>query len=102
MWNTCASMIPGKRRQSCLCGQLSAANQVTGTASTRSQLRHLLQKSWIVVVHIATDHDLPRSFADELRAIVREQMGDDELTVYVVALRGLWRSDHDEGVTMEE
>jgi len=53
-------------------------------------------------VHIATDHDLPRSFADELRAIVREQMGDDELTVYVVALRGLWRSDHDEGVTMEE
>ncbi|MCP4512141.1 MAG: DUF389 domain-containing protein, partial [Fuerstiella sp.] len=55
-----------------------------------------------VVVHIASDHDLPRSYADELRAIVREHMGDNELSVYVAALRGIWRSDQDEGIPAEE
>jgi hypothetical protein len=55
-----------------------------------------------VVIHIATDHDLPRSYADELRAIVREQMEDEELSVFVIALRGDWRSDQDEGLSEKE
>ena len=48
-----------------------------------------------VMIHIATQDELPRSYADELRAIVREQMDDPEVTVNVVAVRGLWRSDED-------
>ena len=36
-----------------------------------------------VMIHIATREDLPPSYADELRKIVREQMDDPELTVRV-------------------
>ncbi|MDG1897341.1 MAG: DUF389 domain-containing protein [Fuerstiella sp.] len=46
-----------------------------------------------VVIHIAADHELPLSYADELRKIAKDHMGDEGLTVKVVALRGLWRSD---------
>jgi len=51
------------------------------------------QKS--VMIHIASQIDLPPSYADELRKIVREKMDDPELAVSVVAVRGLWRSDSD-------
>ena len=50
-----------------------------------------------VLIHIAADHDLPPSYADELRMIVREQMNDPDVPVFVIALRGLWHSDSDEG-----
>jgi uncharacterized hydrophobic protein (TIGR00271 family) len=46
-----------------------------------------------VLIHIATDHDLPRSYAKELRAIVRETMNDEDLAVIVICLSGQWRSD---------
>jgi hypothetical protein len=55
-----------------------------------------------VVIHIAADHELPLSYADELRKVARDHMGDEGLTVKVVALRGLWRSDQDEGHSSEE
>jgi uncharacterized hydrophobic protein (TIGR00271 family) len=51
------------------------------------------QKS--VMIHIASQIDLPPSYADELRKIVREKMDEPELAVSVVAVRGLWRSDSD-------
>ena len=48
-----------------------------------------------VMIHIASQGELPLSYADELRKIVREKMDDPELHVTVVAVRGLWRSDSD-------
>jgi hypothetical protein len=48
-----------------------------------------------VMIHIASQIELPQSYADELRKIVREKMDDPELNVSVVAVRGLWRSDSD-------
>jgi uncharacterized hydrophobic protein (TIGR00271 family) len=48
-----------------------------------------------VMIHIASQDELPPSYANELRKIVRDEMDDPELTVSVVAVRGLWRSDSD-------
>jgi uncharacterized hydrophobic protein (TIGR00271 family) len=48
-----------------------------------------------VLIHIASQIDLPPSYADELRKIVREKMDEPELAVSVVAVRSLWRSDSD-------
>ena len=48
-----------------------------------------------VVVHIAAEQALPTSYADELRQIVRDQMNDPILPVYIVAVHGMWRSDYD-------
>lgn len=48
-----------------------------------------------VMIHIASPKELPLSYADELRKIVREKMDDPELDVTVVAVRGFWRSDSD-------
>ena len=48
-----------------------------------------------VMIHIASQIELPPSYADELRKIVHEKMDEPELAVSVVAVRGLWRSDSD-------
>jgi len=48
-----------------------------------------------VLIHIASDDELPPSYANELRKIVRDKMGDPDLPVTVVAVRGFWRSDSD-------
>jgi uncharacterized hydrophobic protein (TIGR00271 family) len=48
-----------------------------------------------VMIHIASQVELPPSYADQLRRIVRDNMDDPELKVSVVAVRGLWRSDSD-------
>jgi uncharacterized hydrophobic protein (TIGR00271 family) len=48
-----------------------------------------------VVIHVASHGELPPSYANELRKIVRDAMDDPELPVSVVAVRGLWRSDTD-------
>ena len=48
-----------------------------------------------VLIHIASQHELPDSYADELRRIVREEMDDPELNVSIVALRRWWHSDED-------
>ncbi len=48
-----------------------------------------------VLIHLASRGELPPSYANELRKIVREQMDDPEIAVTVVAVRGLWRSDSD-------
>ncbi len=48
-----------------------------------------------VVIQIASQDELPPSYADELRKIVRDKMDDPEISVSVVAVRGLWRSDSD-------
>jgi uncharacterized hydrophobic protein (TIGR00271 family) len=48
-----------------------------------------------VMIHIASRDELPLSYANELRKIVRDAMDDPELVVSVVAVRGLWRSDSD-------
>jgi uncharacterized hydrophobic protein (TIGR00271 family) len=48
-----------------------------------------------VMIHLASQAELPPSYADELRKIVRDKMDDPELKVSVVAVRGLWRSDSD-------
>ena len=49
----------------------------------------------LVMIHVASRDELPLSYANELREIVRDKMNDPELTVSVVAVRGLWRSDSD-------
>ena len=48
-----------------------------------------------VMIHIASQDELPPSYANELRKIVRDKMGDPELPVTVVAVRGFWRSESD-------
>jgi hypothetical protein len=48
-----------------------------------------------VFIHLASHGELPLSYADELRKIVRYYMDDPELSVSVVAVRGLWRSNTD-------
>jgi uncharacterized hydrophobic protein (TIGR00271 family) len=48
-----------------------------------------------VVIQLASLDELPLSYANELRKIVREKMNDPKLSVNVVAVRGLWRSDSD-------
>ena len=48
-----------------------------------------------VMIHVASRDELPLSYANELRKIVRDVMNDAELPVNVVAVRGLWRSDSD-------
>ena len=48
-----------------------------------------------VMIHVASRDELPLSYANELRKIVRDVMDDAELPVNVVAVRGLWRSDSD-------
>jgi uncharacterized hydrophobic protein (TIGR00271 family) len=48
-----------------------------------------------VLIHIASDNELPPSYAKDLRKIVRDKMEDPELQVSVVAVRGYWRSDTD-------
>jgi uncharacterized hydrophobic protein (TIGR00271 family) len=46
-----------------------------------------------VIIHIASKEEIPPSYANELRKIVRHEMDDPEISVSVIALRGLWRSD---------
>jgi hypothetical protein len=46
-----------------------------------------------VLVHVASDRELPSSYADELREIVRDKMKDPNLPVTVIAVRGWWHSD---------
>ena len=48
-----------------------------------------------VMIHVASRDELPLSYANELRKIVRDAMDDPNLVVNVVAVRGLWRSDSD-------
>ncbi len=52
-----------------------------------------------VMIHVASHEELPPSYANELRKIVRDKMGDPELPVTVVAVRGWWRSDSDSSKT---
>jgi uncharacterized hydrophobic protein (TIGR00271 family) len=55
-----------------------------------------------VVIHISANHELPRSYGIELRAIVRDTMGDPELPVYVACLRGQWLNNSDDPVLSDE
>lgn len=48
-----------------------------------------------VMIHIASRDELPPSYANRLRKIVRDAMDYPELPVSVVAVRGWWRSDSD-------
>lgn len=45
-----------------------------------------------IVIHLASDHDIPESYADELRNIVRQEMDDRDISVIIVALDGQWVS----------
>ena len=45
-----------------------------------------------VIIHLASDHEIPASYADELRNIVRQKMDDSEISVIIVALDGQWLS----------
>lgn len=72
-----------------LAGPLSTTlvAQLTFIARPRAERR--------VMIHVASRDELPLSYANELRKIVRGVMDDAELVVNVVAVRGLWRSDND-------
>ena len=72
-----------------LAGPLSTTlvAQLTFIARPRAERR--------VMIHVASRDELPLSYANELRKIVRDVMDDAELVVNVVAVRDLWRSDND-------
>ena|GEM_PF-2593172 len=50
-----------------------------------------------VMIQLASREELPPTYADELRQLVRDEMDEPELAVSVVAVRGWWRSDSDSG-----
>lgn len=43
-----------------------------------------------VFVYLASEDDLPRIYAEDIRKIVRETMHDPDQPVYVICLRGQW------------
>jgi len=45
-----------------------------------------------VLIHIASEIELPQFYAEELRAIVRDKMRDLNLPVTVIVVRGWWHS----------
>jgi len=49
------------------------------------------------MIQLASREELPPTYADELRQLVRDEMDEPELAVSVVAVRGWWRSDSDSG-----
>ena len=48
-----------------------------------------------VIIHIASSNEIPKKYADKLRQIVREEMEDENIGVYVVAFDGQWLSESD-------
>jgi hypothetical protein len=54
-----------------------------------------------IVIHIATDHQLSKSYANELRDVVRTTMDDPEMPVVIVAFDGQWRSDEEESESQD-
>ncbi len=42
-----------------------------------------------VIIHIASKNDLPRSYAEELKKIVRQKMNDPDIPVSVVAVKSI-------------
>jgi uncharacterized hydrophobic protein (TIGR00271 family) len=49
-----------------------------------------------VIIHIASRNDLPRSYATEIKQIVRQEMNDPDIPVQVVAVRSIWIEDTDD------
>ena len=49
-----------------------------------------------VIIHIASKNDLPRSYASEIKQIVRQEMNDQDIPVQVVAVRSIWIEDSDD------
>lgn len=47
-----------------------------------------------VIIHLASKNNLPQSYATELKQIVRREMNDTDLPVYVIAVRSIL-IDHD-------
>jgi uncharacterized hydrophobic protein (TIGR00271 family) len=46
-----------------------------------------------VIIHIASRNDLPKSYATEIKQIVRQEMNDPDIPVQVVAVRSIWIED---------
>jgi uncharacterized hydrophobic protein (TIGR00271 family) len=49
-----------------------------------------------VIIHIASRNDLPKSYATEIKQIVRQEMHDPDMPVQVVAVRSIWIDDMDD------
>ncbi|MCD4737093.1 MAG: TIGR00341 family protein [Bacteroidales bacterium] len=49
-----------------------------------------------VIIHIASKNDLPKSYAREIKQIVRQEMNDPDIPVQVVAVRSIWIDDMDD------
>ncbi len=52
-----------------------------------------------VIIHIASRNDLPKSYASEIKQIVRQEMHDPDIPIQVVAVRSIWIEDRDEEET---
>lgn len=50
-----------------------------------------------VVIHLASRDDLPKSYATEIKKIVRQEMNDQDIPVHVMAVRSIWIDDMDNG-----
>jgi len=48
-----------------------------------------------VLIHVSSRDELPLTYANELRKVVRDAMDDPGILVHVVAVRGYWRSESD-------
>ena len=48
-----------------------------------------------VFIYIASKQEVPKMYANELRTIVKKEMGSKDLDVYVICLNGQWLSKSD-------
>ncbi len=49
-----------------------------------------------VIIHIASRNDLPKSYASEIKEIVRHEMNDPDIPIQVIAVRSIWIDDMDD------
>ena len=55
-----------------------------------------------VLIYLSSDHSIPRSYANKLRDIVRDEMQDPELPVTINCFDGQWFSDSNAPLTEDE
>ena len=46
-----------------------------------------------VVVHVATDKDLPRGYGEVIETIVRKVLNDDTVPIFLIPVRRAWAEE---------
>jgi uncharacterized hydrophobic protein (TIGR00271 family) len=55
-----------------------------------------------VVIYVSSDDDISRTLSDDLTELAREEMDDEELRVYVFAVRSAWKDEPPKPKTIPE